>query len=77
MHAVIQNPDETDQEIRWNLKCAEEAVAQQKLEGLQPSNGFVVDLKRAARGQMTLDQVAENIERRYERQILESRPLPR
>ena len=74
MNAVSEKLSE--QKIQWNLKCANNALAQQRLEGLKPSNECIADLERAARGEISFDQVMDNIKRGYGNgKILEPRPL--
>ncbi|NDD59139.1 MAG: hypothetical protein EBZ47_07830 [Chlamydiae bacterium] len=41
------------------------AVAQQRLEGLEPSCAVVSDLERAARGEVTTSEVIANINQRF------------
>jgi len=66
------------QEIQWNLEAAENAIAQQRLEGLEPSPDLISDLERVARGEITLRDVIDNIGRRHrdDHQVFEQRPLP-
>ena len=66
------------QEIQWNLEAAENAVAQQRLEGLEPSPALVSDLERVARGEITMSDVIDNIGRRHrdEHPVFKQRPLP-
>jgi len=66
----------SEQEIQWKLKCAENALAQQRLEGLEPSKESTADLERVARGEISFEEAMENIKRRYSNGILEQRPLP-
>ena len=66
-----------DEEIRQNLFDVQNAVAQQRLEGLAPSREVVSDLERAARGEMTVREVIVNIGKRYrDAEIRGPRPLP-
>jgi hypothetical protein len=66
----------SEQEIQWNLKCAKNAIAQQRLEGLEPSTEGISDLERAARGETSFDELMENTRQRYGNgKILEQRPL--
>lgn len=55
----------TDDEIRQNLFDAQNAIAQQHLEGLEPSRDVVSDLERAARGEITVRDVIANIGTRH------------
>lgn len=43
-----------EREIRLNLKAVENAVAQQRLEGLEAPPEVIEDMRRAARGEITL-----------------------
>lgn len=47
---------------RWAI---ENAIAQQRLEGLEPSRAVVDDLERAAHGEISIDDVIANIEKRF------------
>lgn len=46
-----------------NFKYAKDAIAQQRLEGLEPSKDFVADLERAAHSEITLSEAIDNIEK--------------
>lgn len=48
-----------------NLWAVENAVAQQRLEGLEPSRAVVSDLERAARGEISVNDVIANIGKRF------------
>ncbi len=48
-----------------NLWAVENAVAQQRLEGLEPSQAVVFDLERAARGEISINDVIANIGKRF------------
>lgn len=54
-----------DQEISRNLRVVENAIAQQRLEGLEPSGALVADLERVARGEISVHDVIENINKRF------------
>lgn len=54
----------TEQEIRRNLKAVENAIAQQWLEGLEPSCEVIRDLEYAAQGKLTIDEVITNLSHR-------------
>ena len=54
----------SEQEIRRNMQAAGNAIAQQRLEGLEPSRALVADLERTARGEISIRQVIENIAQR-------------
>lgn len=66
-----------EREIRHNLKAVENAVAQQRLEGLEVPPEVIEDLKRAARGEI---DIADGIRNTYEKfargQVRGPRPLP-
>ncbi|MEO5348489.1 MAG: antitoxin VbhA family protein [Magnetococcus sp. YQC-3] len=67
----------TDDEIRKNLFYAKNAIAQQRLEGLEPSREVVRDLERAAHGEITVRDVIANIGKRHmDAEIRGQRPLP-
>ncbi len=48
-----------------NLWAVENAIAQQRLEGLEPSQEVISDLERAARGEVTVKEVIANIGKRF------------
>ena len=66
------------QELQWNLEAAQNAIAQQRLEGLTPSADLVLDLERAARGEITVNDVIRNIAKRHQdaHQVFQHRPVP-
>jgi len=67
----------TPEEIEQNLFDVQNAVAQQRLEGLTPSREVVSDLERAARGEITVREVIANIGKRHrDAEIRGQRPLP-
>jgi hypothetical protein len=47
------------------LKAVLNAVAQQRFEGLEPSEAFIEDLKQLALGQITDETLIHNIRLRY------------
>ncbi len=53
-----------EQKIRFNLKAVENAVAQQRLEGLEVPLEVIEDMKRAARGEI---DIADGIRNTYEK----------
>lgn len=54
-----------EQEIRFNLKAVENAVAQQRLEGLEVPPEVIEDMRRAAaRGEI---DIADGIRNTYEK----------
>jgi hypothetical protein len=56
----------TEQHIQRNMRAVAHAIAQQELEGLKVPESTVVDLRRAARGEISSDEVIRNIHRRSE-----------
>jgi len=54
------------QELARNLRAVEHAVAQQELEGLTVSESTREDMRRAARGEISADEVIANIYARFE-----------
>jgi hypothetical protein len=54
----------TDYEIRKNHAAIENAVASQRLEGLEPDPSTVAELERAARGEISVNDVLVNLHRR-------------
>jgi len=51
-------PDE--QKIRWNLQAVENAIAQQWLEGLVVPPEVIEEMKRAARGEIAIEDGIRN-----------------
>ena len=53
--------------------AVDNAIAQQRLEGLEPSLEVIADLRRAAHGEMAIPEVIANIKKRFRNdQILQS-----
>lgn len=50
--------------IERNMRAVAHAVAQQELEGLKVSDATVEDMQRAARGEISSDDVVRNIHAR-------------
>jgi Antitoxin VbhA len=50
----------THNEVERNLRAVEHAIAQQRLEGLTVSESTVEDMRRAARGEISDDEVIAN-----------------
>jgi Antitoxin VbhA len=68
----------SEQDIRRNILDVENAIAQQRLEGLEPSGALIADLHRAAHGEISIRDVIENIKERLRHaEIRESRPVSR
>lgn len=67
-----------EQEIRRNMQAVGNAIAQQRLEGLEPSGALVADLESVARGEISIRQAVENIKQRLRyAEIREPRSLSR
>ena len=54
-----------NQEKNENFWTVDNAVAQQRLEGLEPSREVISDLERASRGEVTINEVISNINKRF------------
>jgi len=52
-------------EMERNLRAIKHAVAQQSLEGLTVSDSTIEDMRRAAMGEISQDEVIRNIYARY------------
>lgn len=66
-----------DQKISQNLKAVENAVAQQRLEGLDVPPEVVEEMNRAARGEIEIEEGIRNTVRRFTHgKIRRTRPLP-
>ena len=60
------------------MRDVHNAVAQQRLEGLEPSGALVADLERAARGELSIREIIENIKHRFRHaKVREPRSLSR
>jgi hypothetical protein len=57
----------TPEEIAWNMFAVENAIAQQRLEGLEPLPECIADMYRCARGEITTEEAIANLKRRYDR----------
>ena len=55
----------TEQEVQRNMRAVAHAIAQQELEGLKVSEDTVEDMHRAARGEITSEEVIRNIYARF------------
>jgi len=58
---VAAIPQIRDQELVRNLRAVDHAVAQQRLEGLSVSEGTIEDMRRAARGEISAEDVISSI----------------
>ena len=66
-----------EQEISRNLEVVEDAVAQQRLEGLEVPPDVVEEMKRAARGEIEIEEGIRNTVRRFTHaKVRGPRPLP-
>ncbi|MEO5333741.1 MAG: hypothetical protein H7839_17150 [Magnetococcus sp. YQC-5] len=66
-----------DNEIKQNLFYVKNAIAQQRLEGLEPSCEVVNDLERVAHGDISICDVIANIDKRnINAKIRRQRSLP-
>lgn len=54
-----------EQKISQNLKAVENAVAQQRLEGLEVPSDVVEEMNRAARGEIEIEEGILNTVRRF------------
>lgn len=52
-------------ELERNMRAVDHGIAQQKLEGLKVPETTVEDLRRAARGEISNDEVLTNIYARF------------
>ncbi|MDL2321617.1 hypothetical protein LJC47_04670 [Desulfosarcina sp. OttesenSCG-928-B08] len=55
----------SEQEIELNMRYVRNAIAQQRLEGLEVPEETVNDLKRVARGELTVEEGLRNVAIRY------------
>jgi hypothetical protein len=70
-------PVTEEQKITQNLKAVENAVAQQTLEGLEVPPDVVEEMKRAARGEIEIEEGIRNTVRRFTHgKVRGERPLP-
>ena len=53
------------EELERNMRAVDHGIAQQKLEGLKVPETTVEDLRRAARGEISNDEVLTNIYARF------------
>ncbi|HEX4322013.1 MAG TPA: antitoxin VbhA family protein [Acidobacteriaceae bacterium] len=51
----------TERELERNMRAVEHGIAQQRLSGLTVSDATIEDMRRAARGEISNDQVLANI----------------
>lgn len=55
----------SEQQINFNLNAVDNAIAQQTLEGLTVSEGVIINLRKAARGEITVDECLKIELRKY------------
>jgi hypothetical protein len=66
-----------EQKIDQRLNAVENAVAQQRLEGLEVPPDVVEEMKRAARGEIEIEEGIRNTLRKYTHgKVRRERPLP-
>ena len=66
----------TKLEIKRNMAAVANAIANQRLEGVEPSRAVVFDLTRAAHGEIPVDVVLANINKRIaDAKVRQQRPL--
>ena len=58
-------PVKDSSEIRPNLKAVENAVAQQRLEGLEVPPDVIEEMKRAARGEIGIEEGIQNTREKF------------
>ena len=58
-------PVEDNPEIRQNLKAVENAVAQQRLEGLEVPPDVIEEMKRAVRGEIGIEEGIQNTREKF------------
>jgi hypothetical protein len=54
-----------EEKVNWNLRAVENAIAQQRLEGLEVSADVVEEMKRVARGEIEIEEVIRNTVNRF------------
>ena len=65
------------QKVSQRLEAVENAVAQQRLEGLEVPQDVIAEMKRAARGEIEIEEGIRNTLRKYTHvKIRGGRPLP-
>ncbi len=66
-----------EQKISQNMEAVENAVAQQRLEGLDVPQDVIEEMKRAARGEIEIEEGIRNTVRRFTHgKIRGAGPLP-
>ncbi len=66
----------SEQQINFNLNVVDNAIAQQTLEGLTVSEDVIINLRKAARGEITVDECLKIELRKYKHaKVRGRRPL--
>ncbi|MFZ2088102.1 MAG: antitoxin VbhA family protein [Desulfobaccales bacterium] len=66
-----------EEKISRNLQAVENAIAQQRLEGLEVPPDVIEEMKRAARGEIGIEEGIRNTVRRFTHgKVRGARPLP-
>lgn len=66
-----------EQEIRRNLRAVENAIAQQRIEGLEVPPDVIEQMKRAARGEIEIEDGIRNTYEKFAHgEVRGPRPLP-
>jgi hypothetical protein len=66
----------SEQQINFNLNAVDNAIAQQTLEGLTVSEDVIINLRKAARGEITVDECLTMELRKYKHaKVRGGRPL--
>jgi hypothetical protein len=66
MGSPVLDRKETAPTIEEHMRAIAHAIAQQELEGLKVSSATIEDMHRAARGEISDDQVITNIYARFD-----------
>jgi Antitoxin VbhA len=67
----------SEQKIRQNLRAVENAIAQQRLEGLEVPPDVIEEIQRAARGEIEIEAGIRNTIRKFAHgKVRRPRPLP-
>ena len=70
-------PPMNEQKTRQRLNAVENAIAQQRLEGLEVQPDVIEEMKRAARGEIEIEEGIRNTLRKYTHaKVRGERPLP-
>ncbi len=67
----------SEQKIKQNLRAVENAIAQQRLEGLEVPPDIVAEMQRAAHGEIEIEEgISDTIRKFAHAKIRGLRPLP-